>query len=131
MSQAILENLPVERAVLAGICQYGLEVYVDLDFIDADYFSHELNQIIFSCLQDIIQNNQKIEYLAIFSAAQKLGVFELINKNTEMGFIRSLFNFPINKDNVPKFAAKLAKLKLKKQSSNQKKQLIKSLAMKQ
>jgi replicative DNA helicase len=112
MSQAVLENLPVERAVLAGICQYGLEVYVELDFIDADYFAHELNQVIYSCIQDIIANNQNIEYLTIFSTAQKLGVYELINKTTEMGFIRSLFNFPINKDNVPKFAAKLAKLKL-------------------
>jgi replicative DNA helicase len=112
MSQAELQNLPVERAVLAGICQFGLEIYVELDFIQPDYFSHELNQIIYSCLQDIINNNQKIEYLTIFSTAQKLGVFELINKNTEMGFIRSLFNFPINKDNIPKFAAKLAKLKL-------------------
>jgi replicative DNA helicase len=112
MSQAVLENLPVERAVLAGICQYGLEVYVELDFIDPDYFSHEINQVIFSCLQDIVNSNQNIEYLTIFSTAQKLGVYELINKTTEMSFIRSLFNFPINKDNVPKFAAKLAKLKL-------------------
>jgi len=112
MSQAELSNLPVERAVLAGICQFGLEIYVELDFIEPDHFSHELNQVIFSCLQDIVSCNQKIEYLTIFSTAQKLGVFELINKNTEMSFIRSLFNFPINKDNVPAFAAKLAKLKL-------------------
>ena len=112
MNQAVLENLPVERAVLAGICQYGLEVYVELDFIQPDYFSHELNQIIFSCLQDIISSGQNIEYLTIFATAQKLGVYELINKTTEMGFIRSLFNFPINKDNVVKFASKLTKLKL-------------------
>jgi replicative DNA helicase len=112
MSQAVLENLPVERAVLAGICQYGLEVYVEIDFIQPDYFSHELNQVIYSCVQDIIQNNQNIEHLTIFSTAQKLGVFELINKETEMRFIRSLFNFPVNKDNVKLFAAKLAKLKL-------------------
>jgi replicative DNA helicase len=127
MSQAVHENLPVERAVLAGICQYGLEVYVELDFIQPEYFSHELNQIIYSCLQDIISNNQKIEYLSIFSAAQKLGVFELINKNTEMGFIRSLFNFPINKDNIPKFAAKLAKLKLARDIKNAIKQSDKAI----
>lgn len=112
MSQAVLENLPVERAVLAGICQYGLEAYVEVDFVKPDYFSHELNQIIYSCLQDIIQSNQNIEHLTIFSTAQKLGVFELINKETEMKFIRSLFNFPINKDNIKSFAAKLTKLKL-------------------
>ena len=112
MSQTELQNLPIERAVLAGICQFGLEVYVELDFLQAEYFSHELNQVIFTCLQDVINNNQNIEYLSIFSTAQKLGVYELINKSTEMSFIRSLFNFPINKDNIPKFAAKLTKLKL-------------------
>jgi replicative DNA helicase len=112
MSQAVLENLPVERAVLAGICQYGLEVYVELDFLQPEYFSHEINQVIYTCVQDIVNNNQNIEFSSIFSTANKLGVYELINKATEMSFIRSLFNFPINKENIPKFAAKLTKLKL-------------------
>jgi replicative DNA helicase len=103
MSQSELQNLPVERAVLAGICQFGLEVYVELDFLQAEYFSHELNQVIFTCLQDVINNNQNIEYLSIFSTAQKLGVYELINKSTEMSFIRSLFNFTINKNNFTHF----------------------------
>lgn len=112
MTQAVLENLPVERAVLAGICQYGLEVYVELDFLQPDYFSHEINQVIFTCLQDIIDSNQNIEFSSLFATANKLGVYELINKTTELTFIRSLFNFPINKENIPKFAAKLTKLKL-------------------
>lgn len=112
MTQAVLENLPVERAVLAGICQYGLEVYVELDFLQPEYFSHELNQVIFTCLQDIINCNQNIEFSSLFATANKLGVYELINKTTELSFIRSLFNFPINKENIPKFAAKLTKLKL-------------------
>jgi replicative DNA helicase len=112
MSQSELQNLPVERAVLAGICQFGLEVYVELDFLQPEYFSHELNQVIFTCLQDIINCNQNIEFSSLFATANKLGVYELINKTTELSFIRSLFNFPINKENIPKFAAKLTKLKL-------------------
>ena len=63
----MLENLPVERAVLAGICQYGLEVYVELDFLQPDYFSHEINQVIFTCLQDIIDSNQNIEFSSLFA----------------------------------------------------------------
>ena len=111
-NSAVLENLPVERAVLAGICQYGLEIYVELDFLQPEYFSHEINQIIFTCLQDIVNSNQNIELSSLFATANKLGVYELINKTTELSFIRSLFNFPINKENIPKFAAKLTKLKL-------------------
>lgn len=112
MSNSPLENLGIERAVLASICQYGLEMYIEMDFIQSDHFTHELNQIVYSCLKEIIETNQKIEYLTILSAAQKLGVYELINNTTEMSFIRSLFNFPVNKENSLKFAAQLAKLKL-------------------
>jgi replicative DNA helicase len=107
-----LQNSAIERAVLAGLCQYGLDVFLDLDFLESDYFTHEVNQILFSCIKEIVQQNQNIEYLTIFSTAEKLGVFELINNKEEMAFIRSLFNFPIDKDNLPLHAATLAKLKL-------------------
>ena len=69
MSNEVLMNLPIERAVLAGICQYGLEVYVELDFLQPEYFSHELNQVIFTCLQDIINCNQNIEFSSLFATA--------------------------------------------------------------
>ena len=112
MNNDNLTNVAIERAILAGLCQGGLEVYVELDFLEAEYFSHEINQILFSCVKNILENNQIIDFTTIFSSAQNLGVYELINKNTELSYIRSLFNFPINKDNILKFAAKLAKLKL-------------------
>ena len=113
MNKAALENLPVERAVLAGICQYGDEVYLEIkDIIQTSSFTHELNQVIYSCVEDILNNNKSIEFLTILETAHKLGVYELISKDSEVKFIRSLFNFSINKDNISKFATKLAKLKL-------------------
>lgn len=108
-----MENLPVERAVLAGICQFGEEVYLELkDIIQTDSFTHELNQVIYSCVEDIVNNNKKIEFITILETAHKLGVYELISKDSEVKFIRSLFNLTINKDNISKFVTKLAKLKL-------------------
>lgn len=113
MSKVVLENLAVERAVLAGICQYGDEVYLELkDIVSTDTFSHELNQVIFSCIEDIFNKDKSVEYITILESAHNLGVYELISKETEMKFIRSLFNFPLAKDNILKFVAKLAKLKL-------------------
>lgn len=113
MNKAALENLPVERAVLAGICQYGDEVFLELkDIIQTSSFTHELNQVIYSCVEDILNNNKSIEFLTILETAHKLGVYELISKDSEVKFIRSLFNFSVNKENIPKFATKLAKLKL-------------------
>jgi replicative DNA helicase len=109
-----LQNLAIERAVLAGLCQYGsdVEVFSQLDFLETDYFTHEVNQILFSCVKEIVKQQQNIEYLTIFSTAEKLGVFDLINNKEEMAFIRSIFNFPIDKDNLPSHVTTLAKLKL-------------------
>lgn len=108
-----LTNHGVERAVLAALCQYGEEIYVELkDLITVDAFNHELNQIVFGCIEDIIGSNKKVEYITILESADKLGVYELISKDSEMKFIRSLFKFPLHKENIGKFAAKLAKLKI-------------------
>lgn len=113
MKNEPLTNLGIERAVLASLCQFGEEVYIELkELIETDSFSHELNQIIFGCIEDIIGSNKKVEYLTILESADKLGVYELISKDSEMKFIRSLFKFPLNKENILKFASKLAKLKI-------------------
>lgn len=114
----IIDNAS-ERAVLAGICQYGSDIFCDIDFIESQYFVNETNQILFKCLKEIIDNNEKIEYMSILSTAEKLGVFGLLSKNSEIQFIRSLFNLLIEKENIPKYAAKLAKLKIARDLSNQ------------
>jgi replicative DNA helicase len=110
--KSLLENAASERAVLAGLCQYGLDVYLNIDFVDTDHFHNSTNQLIFSCLKAIINNNIKVDLTSILSAASDLGISEKINTKDEIGFIRSLFNFPIHKENVSIHAAKIAKLKL-------------------
>lgn len=107
-----LENLASERAILAGICQYGLDVYLDMDFITCDHFNDSMNQVLFKCVSEIINKNNKVDLTSILSVANDLGVYDQIHNKEEIGFIRSLFNFPIHKDNVLSHAAKIAKLKL-------------------
>ena len=60
----------------------------------------------------LISENLKVELSSILSAANTLGMEEVINTNEEISFVRSLFNFPVHKDNAQAHAAKLAKLKL-------------------
>ena len=107
-----LEDLAAERAVLSGLCQYGLDVYLDIDYIDTDHFTDETNQIIFSCVKHVIQTSHKVELASLLSAANHLNFYENINNQNEIGFIRSLFNFPIHKENVSIHAMKLGKLKV-------------------
>ena len=112
INKSTLQDAAAERAVLAGLCQYGLDCYLDIDFITADHFSDEMNQILFNCIHKSISNNSKVELSSILSAANDLGVQEHVNSKTEISFIRSLFNFPIHKENAGIHAAKIAKLKL-------------------
>lgn len=107
-----LEDLAAERAVLAALCQYGLDVYLEIDFIDSKTFTDPMNQLMFDCIYASIAENTQVELSSILSAANDLGVYDQINTNEEMGFIRSLFNFPIHKENVSIHATKIAKLKL-------------------
>jgi len=107
-----LQDLASERAVLAALCQYGLDCLLEADFIDADYFSDDTNRILFNCMYPIVTSGGKVELAAILSKADELGFIKLINKQEEIGYIRSLFNFPISKDNILYYAAKLAKLKV-------------------
>lgn len=107
-----LEDLASERAVLAALCQYGLDAYLDVDFIDSRSFTDPMNQLIFDCIYKSISENTQVELSSILSAANNLGVAEQMNSKDEIAFIRSLFNFPIHKSNVGVYAAKIAKLKL-------------------
>ena len=107
-----LQDLASERAVLAALCQYGLDCLLEADFIDAEYFSDDINRILFNCMYPVVTSGGKVELAAILSKADELGFIKLINKQEEIGYIRSLFNFPISKDNILYYAAKLAKLKV-------------------
>jgi replicative DNA helicase len=107
-----LQDSASERAVLAALCQYGLDCYLEIDFVDADHFTSDMNQLLYHCIYKSVSENSKVELASILSAANSLGVSESINNKEEMSFIRSLFNFPIHKENAKSHAVKIAKLKL-------------------
>lgn len=112
----MLKDLPAERAVLAGICKYGYKGYVNtIDVINPTCFSLELNQIIFKCLEHVLQNNTTITSVdipSLLSSAKSLGLINIINNQDDKTHIRSIFNLPINEDTVRKLAIKLRKLQV-------------------
>ena len=112
INKPVLKDLAAERAVLSALCQYGLDCYLEIDFITADHFTDEMNQVLFHCVYKSISQNSKVELSSILSASNDLGVHDLLNTKEEISFIRSLFNFPIHRENATTHAAKIAKLKL-------------------
>lgn len=107
-----ISDLAAERAVLSGIAQYGTDILLEIDFIDSDCFSNAINSSIFTCLKEVCMSGAKIEFASILSKANELGIYSILSNPEEIAFLRSLFNFPVHKQNILLYATKLAKIKL-------------------
>lgn len=109
----MLEDKGSERAVLAGLCKFGVEGYYEIaDIVDAACFTDVKNSLIYKCLESLfIQDIKKIDIPLIFSAAHTLNVESTLCKTTQdQEFIRSLFNFPSTLENLRTYAIKIVTL---------------------
>lgn len=105
-----LSDVGAERAVLAGLFAYGLESYVDInDFITYSSFAHRNNQIIYKCIEKVLENDASIDIPAILAAAEQLNLSETIQTKQQLEYIKDLMDYPVNKDNVLHFAAQVKK----------------------
>lgn len=111
----ILADTSAERAVLSGICKYGEELYLDIaDIIQESSFTVDSNVIIFKCIKTICEKNESksIDIASIYSVAQDLGVANILEKKEEAQHLKAILDFPVNKENVSKFAVKIRKLQI-------------------
>lgn len=111
----ILCDPSAERAVLSGILKYGEDAYLDIaDIIQESTFTIDSNQVIFKCLKNICEKEQKpsIDIASIYSAAEELGLSHILSKKEEAQHLKAIFDFPVNLDNVRKFASKIKKLEI-------------------
>lgn len=105
-----LLDIGAERAVLAGLLQHGVDGYITVaDLISHEAFGNHNNQILYKCIEYIINNEQTVDIASILSAAEKLNFIETINTKQELNYIKSLFSFPVNKENILSFAIQIKK----------------------
>lgn len=105
-------DVALERAVLAGLCQYGSELYYTIsDILEDDVFSVDSNKVLFKCLQKSFNSGiDKIDWISILSSANELGYGPQLDNENEKKYIASLFQLHLNKDNIDGYASKLYKL---------------------
>lgn len=111
----VLNDPASERAVLAGICSYGEDAYLDIaDILSETSFTIDSNILIFKCLKRICENDRKpkIDIASILSAAQELSIDHTLTKKDELAHLKAILDFPVNLENLRKFAAKIRKLEI-------------------
>jgi replicative DNA helicase len=111
----ILQDPASERAVLAGVCSYGEDAYLEIaDIVSETSFTIDSNAILFKCLKRICENDHKpkIDLASILSSAQELSIDHILSKKDELTHLKAILDFPVNIDNLRKFAAKIRKLEI-------------------
>lgn len=99
-----------ERAVLAGLFAYGLESYVEInDFISYGSFANRNNQVIYKCIEKILESDAAVDIPSLLSAAEQLNLSETIQTQQELDYIKNLMDYPVKKQNVLHFAAQVKK----------------------
>ena len=110
----MLNDLPAERAIIAGIFRYGAEAYYDVaDIISETSFCDESNSVLYSCVKHILEadDTTSLDVPLMLSAAKEKGFSDFFNTQ-EVQHMSSIMKFPVLLENVRRFAAKIRKLEI-------------------
>lgn len=109
-------DVAAERAILAGVCTYGGDAFVDVDdLIDANSFrAHPLHPVLYKSLERHFSKglDRKVDVPSIISASRSLGLDGIVNTPQSLEHLRGIFNYPIQKETVRHQAQKLFKLRM-------------------
>lgn len=111
----MLNNHLLERSVLAGICQHGKDVFYDVEpLINENTFTLPANAVLFKCLRHIVHSDDEaqIDVPSIMAASAAIGLPNFFAKTTELEHLRSILRFPVEKNNVRRFAVQIKKLEI-------------------
>lgn len=111
----LLTDAAAERAVLAGIFEYGAEMYLDIcSMVKVGTFSIQSNQVLWKCLEHICKNNDnaEVDLPSILSAAKELSLDSYIERTEEAKHLNSILKLHVEQSNVRRFAGKIRKLEI-------------------
>lgn len=124
-----VSNVASERAVLSGICKFGLDALTEVDdLLKEESFTEDINKIIFKCLRHALANSSKVEFADLLASANKLNLFEIVNKKENLEHIRAMFNMPCQLESVREHGETLVKLEFSRGLQNKLRDIYRSLS---
>lgn len=116
----MIRDIAAERAVLAGVFKYKNEAFCDIEPITKTHsFTDGVNQVLWKVLEKVYEADAstELDLPLILSTANELGCSEVINKPSEIAYVQSLFQTPIERKNVLRMAVKLSKYQIARQGT--------------
>lgn len=108
-----LANVASERAVLAGMMQFGVEGLAEIeDVVQEGAFTVDINKVLFNCMKHAIKKSNRIGFAEVLSAATDLSLHEFLNKEPNLKHIRAMGNLPIDLDNIREHAKSIKRLEM-------------------
>lgn len=106
-------NIAAERAVLAGMCKYAQEIFVDVkEIVNVNCFTTHHNQVVFKCVDDILSSGSTIDIPSIIAKGTVIGYGATLQDKQALDYITSLFKFNISKENAIKNSGVIRKLEI-------------------
>ena len=110
-----LSNMAAERAVLAGLCKYGSDIYLDIcDYVKDGSFHENNNKMVYKCIEHLCKDkdNIKIDLPSIQSAAKELNLDHIIDRPEVAKHLNTILRLPVERENVRTFAGKIRRLEV-------------------
>jgi replicative DNA helicase len=104
-----------EKAVLAGVLQFGVDTFLEVnELVNDDSFTSDANKVLWSIFFKAFheQNLKKIDIASILSIASSIGLANFFEQEIEKKYLRALLNFPVEANNVRTLAKKTRKLQI-------------------
>ena len=118
--ESSLKNVASERAVLAGLLQYGKESLIEVELLlNEDSFTLDTNKVLYKCIIHSLKDKESAGYADILSSAKSLQLDEYIEKNEVLKHISGVMNTPVHIDNVVEHAKKLKRLEFARKIQSQ------------
>ena len=103
-----------EKAVLAGLFQYGVDTYVDISPLigSSDCFTVPTNELLYLCLKHAFEKEGvvKPDIASIYSAARQIGMDHILKNQAERNHIAQVIEFNVDNSNIRQFASKIRKV---------------------
>jgi replicative DNA helicase len=115
-----LKNVASERAVLAGLFQYGKESLIEIELlVSEDSFTLDVNKVLYKCILHALKDKDSAGYTDILSSAKSLELQDYVEKNEVLKHMSGIMNTPVHIDNVSEHAKKLKRLEFARKIQSQ------------